>query len=559
MHLIQSFKNFESKSEDLHENVQQAKALLLNLAANAKRKRERIPQEEKIVFTPEEEKEILNNPDYIELRDYMLNKEKSPNLVYPFTYFMFEEKVPMTCGGGNDTECFSIMNLKRKLDIANSMKDTFPLPYQNIEMYIKEKIKSGDNYPAYEKLWDDIEKIIEKRPIKEFVDKFVGPIRREFTNSLKLQDQDPERKELLERIYSAVSDIKKLKPRINEETGKEETAEGSMIQYASMYKDTLTYPEFKDTYVAFKAFVKNLEDKISGWNLGFDEFIEELRSIAPSIKILYINYGTGLVVTSSRSYQGVVAVCNISNSTYCIRNQSTFWSYTSGKLQISFNLLKLKKTDDRYLTSLTIQPDGVISASGNRQNQTIHRSNENYIAFLKRYNLIDNNEELDKVSDILRNNFSSETTIKKIIESIEKKLTGSMNKRDVLSFLGAIGIRQAIANNNYTQNEMDTFKEIIIGIIKKDLELTYEDIVEFFSEDGNGGFILKEDIELFEIITEKNYKKEDVRKILEVTIDAIPSLQSMKDHVKRPDQIKIMDYMISQHPSIVEYVKNNML
>jgi len=413
--MIYNFNQFKGE-DSVYESVDYAKSLLLRLASDERRKKMRIPREEKVEFTPEEQKEILNNPKYIEVRDYLL-KAKKPGLIGPFTYFRIVENLPMECGTIDpvtkepDYECFSIVNLKRKLDIVSPLLQTFPLPLGTPENYIKEKIKTNSDYRSYERLLDDIDNIFSQKPVKEFVDKFVGPIRQEFTKSLKEQETDSQRKQLLDRLFHAVSDIKKLKPIVNEETGVEETAEEQLVKYGSKYKDTRTYPEFIDTYEAFKEFVRDCEDKVSGWGSGISEFIEELKNISPSIKILYYNAAKGLVVTSSRSGAGMRAVCKIANATYCIRTDSTFWSYTSGKLQISFSELKLPKTDLKYLTSLTINRNGAVVDSANRINNRIQQSNENYIDLLKRYGIYD-----EKAVEAIERNFNSELAIKGIIE-----------------------------------------------------------------------------------------------------------------------------------------------
>jgi hypothetical protein len=278
------------------------------------------------------------------------------------------------------------------------------------------------------------EQLMMRDSVKEFVDKFVGPIRREFSESLRLKDTDPERSQLLDRLYHAVTDIKKLKPIVDPETNIEETAEEQLVRYGSKYKDTRTYPEFSDTYVAFKEFVLDCEDKVSGWGSGINEFIELLKSISPSIKILYYNIAKKIVVTSARSGEGMRAVCKISNAPYCIRTDSTFWSYTSGRLQISINLLDLPKTDNKFLTSLTIDPNGTITSSANRSNQGVSQGRENYIDFMKRYGIYS-----PEIGESISKNFDTELIIKKIIESIEKKSGGS--NISLIHSLGSLGVQ----------------------------------------------------------------------------------------------------------------------
>lgn len=546
---VKSFQEFNP----INENVQSAKSLLLKKALRDKKRRLKLPTEEKVQLTPEEEKSALNNPDYIEVRDYFLNNEKNPGLVGPFTYFRIEEGLPMG-DGSEDPSQATIISLKRKLDEASPILSTFPLPLGNIESYIKKKGEEGDNRPAYESLWDDLDVILSKKPIKTFVDNFVGPIRQEFTKSLKLAGENSERADLIDRLYHAVSDVKKLKGTVyNDKRKKEETAEEQLIGNASAYKDTDSYPHYKDTYVAFKDFVRDCEDKVEGWGTTIDEFVEELKSISPSIKILYYNARGKKIFTSARSGEGMRSLCKIANATYCIRDNATFWRYTSGSLQISISLLGVPKTDLKYLTSITVTPDGTIKDSANRLNQSIHRSGENYIDFLKRYDIYDE-EAVEKIKEA----FSSELTIKRIIETIEKN--SGTNKNKLIHSLGGLAIKKSTAEGLYSPEEMNLFKNLLISILKKDNNISYEETVDAFLDMQTGGFWTMEDIELFEALTEKKYDKADVKKIYDITLSGVAELpEFIESMTHQPEMVKLMEELLKLHTEIKAYVENNML
>jgi hypothetical protein len=552
--MILSFEKYHGK-KSLDENVSAAKSFLLKNATEAKRKKMGLNPEDKIVFTPEEEKKILDNPAYLEVRDYFLNTVKKPGLVYPFTYFRIKEKLPMRI---SDQNGYSVENLERKMEEASPLLSTFPLPLGNIENYIKTKQAnpSFDDRPAYEILYDDIALILSKKSIKEFIDNFVGPIRREFAESLKLKDSDSERSQLLDRIYHVVYDLKNLKPILNDKTGKEETAEEQIIRYGSKYKDTRTYPEFRDSYVAFKEFVRDCEDKVKGWGSGINEFIEDLKSIAPSIKILYFDPVKKIVVTSARSAEGMRSVCKIANATYCIRTDSTFWTYTSGRLQISVSLLDLPKTDERYLTSLTIDRNGKVVDSANRSNVRINQGDENYLKLLKRYLSIPL-EDINIISDSIEKNFTSELSIKKIVQSIEKKNTKDSAK--LIYALGSIGMQQAIEQGEYSREEMDIFKNIIITIIRKDNNITYDEIVKAYNNDSEGGFFTLEDVKLFETLTEGKYNKQDVADIMALTDAAQEPLKSTMVQITNEKAIKMIQFVIDSYPEVKDYVESKLL
>jgi hypothetical protein len=543
---LKSFNQFSP----VNESVAPAKAWLLKTAAEEKRRRFKLDPMEKIEFTPEEEKKILNNPNYVEVRDYFLNTVKKPGLVYPFTYFRIAERLPMS---DPDPNAFSVENLYRKYEENSPMFSTFPLPLGNIDSYIK---RTPEGERSFEKLWDDLENITSQKPIKEFVDRFVGPIRREFSESLRLKETDPERASLLDRLYHAVTDLKQLKPLVDEETNKEETAEDQLVANGSKYKDTRTYPEFSDTYVAFKEFVLDCEDKVSGWGSGITEFIELLRSIAPSIKILYYNIAKKIVVTSARSAEGMRAVCKISNAPYCIRTDSTFWQYTSGRLQLSINLLGLPKTDDKYLTSLTVDPNGRITSSANRRNHSVtNRGSQNYLELMKEYGIYS-----PEIEEAITKNFDTELVIKKIIQSISQKSGGS--NIALIHALGSLGVQRAIEEGEYSREEMDTFKNLVVTIIRKDNSIKYPEVVSAFNSEKNGGFFSLEDIDLFKELTEGKYDKNDVINILKLTTEGVEMLGSFLEQTKDSEDvntIKLVKHLVDTHPSVMEYAESVLL
>ena len=543
---VKSFHEFNP----INENVQSAKSLLLKKALIDKKRRLKLPPEEKVQLTPEEEKSALNNPKYIEVRDYCLNEIKKPGLVYPFTYFTLVEDLSMD----------GLKDLNDKIDEVSPMLQTFPLPMGNIDAYVKYKIDktNEDPRPAYEILDEDIDFILSQKVVKEFVDRFVGPVRREYSKSLKEKNNNTERAQLLDRLYHAVNDIKKLKPYTNEKNGNLEIAEEQLVGHGSKYKDTENYPEFKDTYVAFKSFVDDCEYKVEGWGTTEDMFITDLETIAPSIKILYYNPKSRIVVTSSRSYKGIISLCKIANATYCIQNQSTFWSKTSGKLQISINMLGLPKSDQKYLTSMTINPGRIVTESANRSNYSIHydSSDKNYIKVLQDYGIYE--EEYVKA---IENYFSSELAIKDILERIER---GSLGRPDKMIYaLGGLELRKSIAEGLFTEEEMIMYKNLIISILKKDHNISYATIIECFTStepEAPGGFWTMSDVELFESLTDKKYDKNDLRKIYDITLSGIAEIPEFIENMgHRPAMVKLMEEILKIHPEIKAYVENNML
>jgi hypothetical protein len=545
-------KNFD-QFQPVNENLAPAKSLLLKLAADKKRKKMKLAPTENVEFTEDEKKEILNNPDYIEVRDYFLNTVKKPGLVYPFTYFRMVEGLPMRT---DDPEGWSVENLYNKMNEASPMLSMFPLPLGNIERYIKD---TPEGEKAFEKLWDDLGVILMKKPIKDFIEKSVGPIRREFTKSLELYSSDPERRMLIDKLENLILDLENLPPITDKETGEVRTGndlKNDLIRTGSMFKDVNTYPEYRDTYVAFKEFIKNIENKSEGWGSQIGDFITDIEKIAPALKVLHYDYPKKIVVTSARSNKGMTLLNKISNANLCIKSRDQFIRYTSGRLQISINLMDLSKEDDKYLSSMTINPNKTVYDSANRRNQRIHNGNENYIELLKRYEIYS-----EDIVNSIEKNFQQELGIKGLVETIEKIATAggkfqgdSLNER-LIFYMGNMEILTLVQKGEIDENDLQEHRSLVTQIIKDEYSITPHVTISAFSNLNNGGFFAIEDVDLFKILVGNNYGKEDIDKIVELTEMTIGQLPDFIKQTNNPDLIKIIQQLIDIHPKVMEHVK----
>ncbi len=262
------------------------------------------------------------------------------------------------------------------------------------------------------------------------------------------------------------------------------------------------------------------------------------------------------MVTSARSAEGMRAVCKISNAPYCIRTDSTFWQYTSGRLQLSINLLGLPKTDDKYLTSLTVDPNGRITSSANRRNHSVtNRGSQNYLELMKEYGIYS-----PEIEEAITKNFDTELVIKKIIQSISQKSGGS--NIALIHALGSLGVQRAIEEGEYSREEMDTFKNLVVTIIRKDNSIKYPEVVSAFNSEKNGGFFSLEDIDLFKELTEGKYDKNDVINILKLTTEGVEMLGSFLEQTKDSEDvntIKLVKHLVDTHPSVMEYAESVLL
>jgi len=555
--MIRTFEGYFNINED----VNAAKTLLLKIAA---KKNKKYSPEGKVKFTQEEEKKILSNPDYTELRDYLLNVIKKPGLVYPFTYFMFVENLPRysqkDSDGNYDEKEFCVENLINLYLQASPNFPIFPLPLGNIDNYIKDKELKKSNIPAYEVLFSDLENIISMRGLKGFVDKIQSKdVRDEFKKAVQLGDKDPERKELLDKLYFSYTAFKNLRPKVDS-SGKSHTPESTLIAGSKKYLDLYNNYKFENPTQRFDLFVKDCVAKLEGWESGIEEFLIEIENIAPSIKLLYSDNATKVVVTSSRTFEGIKEVCKVSNADLCIASKGNFFSITGGCLQISINMMDLSKMDLKYLTTFTVRKDGTIKEARTRVNMGApqpSKPNENYKNFISRYlPEIDH----DGIIKSIERNFNTELTIKNLIQTLEQKANSSDSKSFVL-LLGSLEVQKSIENGDYTKEEMAQYRDLIVAILKKDNKISYDSIISDFKSPG-GLFMSKSDIDLFKVITEGTYKREDVSDIINLTkmgVDDLTDFLSQLESSEDPNTISLVKHLIDSSPEVIEYAERILL
>jgi hypothetical protein len=544
---------------DINEDVATAKVWLLkNAAKNSKRSR----SGEKVTFTPEEEKKILNDPRYTEIRDYLIKINK-PGLVYPFTYFIIEEKLPRfnqkDSEGNYDKRAFTVENLLDLYLQAASNFSIFPLPLGSISNYIKEKELKKSNTPAYEVLFSDLENILSMKGLKGFVDKIQSKdVRDEFKRAVQLGDKDPEMKALLDTLYDSYKAFKNLAPKVDM-LGVSHTPESGILKGSKKYLDEYNLHNFQNPQERFAMFVDDCRKKVEGWDTGIEDFLIEIENISPSIKLLYSDPFSKVVVTSSRSAKGMEEVCKISNADLCILSPANFWSITGGHLQISINMMDLSKMDLKYLTTFTVAPSGRIKEARTRVNMSAPqpcKPGEDYRDFIPRYLPEINYEEVVKS---IERNFSTELTIKKLVQILEQK--SNNERRSFVLLLGSMEVQRSIENGDYTKKEMLDYKELIIEIITRDNKITYESIVDDFKSAG-GLFMAMSDIDLFKSITQGEYKKSDVLDIINLTKEGIEHLKDFLEQLETtgdPNVIRLAKHLLDTNPQVIEYAERILL
>ena len=542
--ILKSFAEFSP----INETVQAAKQFLIKNLKDKKREKDGLSPTEKIELTPAEEKKALNDPRYIKIRDYIVNDLKKPGLVYPFTYFSIAEDVPF-----ESSDWKSIENLLKMYNEASKNFSYFSLPQKNIDNYTKLGRDGGQ--PAHEILYHDLEEILKNKELKEFVDKIRAPkVRAEFKKTLDTRLEDPLRAKAYDELITYFNILKKIKAESDKKGEKENPID-------SIQNNSSKYLKKEDPWVAFRNFVDDVKSKADGWGTPVGEYIDQMNDIEPLIKVLYTDIPNGIVVTSSRTKEGMDKVCKIADSMLCIQDDN-FYRYTKDHLQINIADFNLPISDMRHFTTMTIRPDGELKEAKTKFNHsgpdlTPYRNYKKLI----REHLPDLDTEA--IISSIENSKEFEFFVKEMIAKIKEKVDAVANERNVelkiktiIYALGSMGMLEL----GMTEDEMKIYQSMLVAIMTSDVPVTYDIIMGAFLDSDHGGFWTMEDIKLFIDLTGKNYVKNDVKRILDLTISGVAKLpEYLETPTLTPGLKRLLMNLIERHPEIKSYVETNML
>jgi hypothetical protein len=147
-----------------------------------------------------------------------------------------------------------------------------------------------------------------------------------------------------------------------------------------------------------------------------------------------------------------------------------------------------------------------------------------------------------------------------LIQTLEQKASSSDSKSLVL-LLGSLEVQKSIEKGDYTREEMLQYRDLIVAILKKDNKISYDSIISDFKSPG-GLFMSKSDIDLFKIITEGNYKKEDALNIINLTklgIDDLTDFLNQVGSTEDSNTITLVKHLIDSSPEVIEYAERILL
>jgi hypothetical protein len=509
-----SFPTFSEK-QALMENVQAAKDYLLKRYALEKKiKTSEIDEETK--------KKILADPKFKEVKDLT---EKFPGYTPMFVKFRFEQKAHME----ELKEIFdNLMKYKQNLKQDLSM---------DINDYAKVEPTEDDIRPGYEVLGDDLRNIERKRKLRKFYSELTGKMRKVFAKATDKQIDD---------LTEISNQLEQLKDKDGKNAWKEFT------KGLKKYEDTRTYPEYRDEKVAFADVIKDALEFVEGWNQDESGLLKKLKDLGPMAGILYAK--NGYIVESARTPEAQRAICADTN--WCIRTDSTFWSYGQGRVQINIINSNVPVTDIHSLIGITVNTDGSIHTDATRPNNRLRDKNGNNFRTLK-----DALEGLDYPKDLIDTVMSKikmETDIKIALERYYKEGSG-LTIRNIIESL--IATSKGFLAGAMPQEDWEKISGLVAQIIFDVKGLKKSD---FMNEFKQYGIFSEATLNVFDRLIGDDYNKADIEDILKATEKGIEEIKYVLELNEegnlplKPAQVESMKNVIKEEQNIAKRIKSKL-
>lgn len=448
----------------LFENVQQAKDFLYKECA----KKYRIEAKD---LDEEIKKDILRNPDWIEIRD--LNA-KTPGYTYLLTKFFFEEGATMDM----------VRNIHEKLLRFKQNLNELPM---TVDQYAKVEKTPEDSRPGWERLEDDLNIVEQKRALKDLTNEFASELKDDYKKATKDQ-------------VNALMDIS------NRAKERGEDCFQQMLGYnpETQKYNLRVYKTVQDFIDATNQFLENY-DKLTNAQDDMSEapiYSEEIKELGSAVKVLYRDKDYLLISTRTGKAQA-----KLFGDKWCIgRATSTFWSYGGGKIQLNtFNFTK-PVTDKFSLIGMTITTDGKVTDSADKFNSAIPDAKGTYF-----WTVMEKLKYPAKVINTLKDDFPKEVKLRLAMENFHKfsdDSANSLNPRKIVTSL--VSMNQNIAKGIMSKEDWEVISADVSRLIFDEMKLNPSDFLEFFKENG----IFTESMwNVFDEIIGNKYSKSDMEKI----------------------------------------------
>lgn len=515
-----SFPTFFDVAEPLMENVQAAKDYLIKQYADKKGIK---PSE----IDAEEKKAVLSARVFTEIRDML---QKSPGYTLAFLKFRMDQKAQMD-------------ELKEILDNLQKYKGQINELPMSVEDYAKYVVKKDDEdtRPGYELLGDELRNFERKRKVKDFYNELTPRMKKAFSSATDNQIEE----------LTAISNKLKSLPDAKSEDGVA-NAWKSFSKNMKKYDDTRTYPEYSDEKKAFKDLIKDALEFTESWGQSEDKLLGKLKSLGPQVGILYSK--NGYIVMSARTPEAQRAVCADTN--WCIRTDSTFWSYGGGRVQFNIINSNAPVTDPLSLIGITINADGTVHTDATRPNSRLRDDNGN--TFKTYQSALKGLGYPAELVDSVEKAFSREVDIKLALEHYYKDGSNLEPKKIIESL---ITMSKGFLAGSMPQEDWENIAGIVSEIIFTDKGLSKSQFMKIFK--GNGIYT-EATWKVFDTIIGEDYTKDDMEEIETAVKRGIEDMGILLELSKtgsinlKPKDRDAMEGITSNKKDVIENVRKRM-
>lgn len=437
--LATGIKTYFAASDRINESVQAAKDYLLKRAAEKLKK-------EKKDLTPEEQKAVLSDPDWISVRDLT---QRTPGYAPIFIKFAKEQKAPLDI-------------LQSTLEAIIKNKDRLKDLPKDIAAYAEHKKTKNDQRPGYEVLVDDILVLEKKSKLKKLYNALQSKMKKAFDGATPEQIND---------LITISNELDGLP----EKDGKEpwQTWRATLGRYEN---DRGYYPQFNNVNFAFETMIEEAKDFVENWKISEDEYVSNLMKIRPQLEILYSKDGILAISTrtpdAQREVQGVLS--------WCLKYDSHFWNYASGdRVQLVISDSNKALTDPFRMIGLTVESNGDIHAAYDVNNDSIRKAGGG--SYKTMQDLLKSKGYPESLIKTLQRKIGDESRIKKALTLFYRK-EESQTPIDIIK--GLLNLNDGFLRGLLNQDEWEKISGEVSQIIFEIRKLKKSDFMREFKKSG---------------------------------------------------------------------------
>jgi len=545
--------------------------------------------------TPEEIEKMENNPKYLRLKEEFLSKY--PGLLPMYVKFHLVEKEPFE----------KIVELNNRLEEVKPQPGELQAGEGNLSDYLDLDKKKYPT-PGAETLIDHLNELVKRRLPKKLLDLFsrdMGPdsIKRDpkglrrmrwVYDQLVRSDKKEDKKKIEDLVFIATRLQGLPEKEVYDKELRAPVIRGAwtdFVKKSSKYNDYYpkpendfckgpddcrgnnlkpgqlggTYPDFIDPFFAFSQMIQDGFNLIEGWSSGIVDLKNKIVELQPKTGILYDD--NNYLVTSARTYEGIVEVCKIVGGSHCIQNGPGFWGATGGgRIQLSISDFNVKPSDPRSLFTMTLEQDGTFSRGAGSPNDEGNYSKYRGKPFTDVLRIL---KYPDSLISTCANYFPREQRIKKALEIFFKIAEGNYsNTPKKTSKSPETGVKGIMNNIHVVHDELiagtmnesqwNQISSAVADIVFDKMGITTNDIVNFFKKYGVSYI---SDFIIFKQLVKNNYTKGDADAIRESTIEYLEEAESAVDDKEFMEALgrnrgKIYYSMVENKDKLIELVNS---